>query len=153
GLGIGWRPTGSPGGWAAAAAMIVLFILALSWLAAGVGLLARSAEAASSFTIVLMFIPYVSTSFVPAHTMPRAARGFAAHQPFTPSGETMRGRWMGHTTPAAPAAHEAWPAAAYCAAILVMSSAAASWLFQRRPAACPHPPLQDWPSWLAPRSR
>src|SRR5262249_38008489 len=68
GLGIGWRPTGSPGGWAAAAAMIVLFILALSWLAAGVGLLARSAEAASSFTIVLMFIPYVSTSFVPAHT-------------------------------------------------------------------------------------
>ncbi|HKA96365.1 MAG TPA: ABC transporter permease [Streptosporangiaceae bacterium] len=135
GLGIGWRPTGSPGGWAAAAAMIVLFILALSWLAAGVGLLARSAEAASSFTIVLMFIPYVSTSFVPAHTMPAALRGFAEHQPFTPIVETMRGLWMGHTTTGATVGHEAWLAVAYCAGILVMSFAAASWLFQRRTAA------------------
>src|SRR5262249_58353258 len=71
-------------------------------------LLARSAEAASSFTIVLMFIPYVSTSFVPAHTMPAALRGFAEHQPFTPIVETMRGLWMGHTTTGATVGHEAW---------------------------------------------
>src|SRR5262249_56447158 len=70
--------------------------------------LARSAEAASSFTIVLMFIPYVSTSFVPAHTMPAALRGFAEHQPFTPIVETMRGLWMGHTTTGATVGHEAW---------------------------------------------
>ena len=72
GLGIGWRPAGSPAQWLAAAAMIVGFILAMSWLAAALGLLARSAEAANSFTMVLMFLPYVSTAFVPAQTMPRA---------------------------------------------------------------------------------
>ncbi|HEY5984787.1 MAG TPA: ABC transporter permease [Streptosporangiaceae bacterium] len=135
GLGIGWRPTASPFQWAAAAGMIVLFILALSWLAAGVGLLARSAEAANSFSIVLMFLPYVSTAFVPAHTMPGALRAFAAHQPFTPIVETMRGLWMGHTSTGAIVAHEAWLAVAYCLAILVVSSAAASWLFQHRTAA------------------
>ena len=73
GLAIGWRPTASGVEWVAAFAMIVLFALALSWLAAAVGLLARSAEAANSFTIVLMFIPYISTAFVPAHTMPSGA--------------------------------------------------------------------------------
>jgi ABC-2 type transport system permease protein len=135
GLGIGWRPVGAPAAWAAAAAMIVLFVLALSWLAAGVGLLARSAEAASFFTIVLMFIPYISTSFVPAHTMPGALRGFAEHQPFTPIVETMRGLWMGHTATGATVGHEAWLAVAYCAGILVASFAAASWLFRHRTAA------------------
>src|ERR1700728_1292025 len=95
GLGIGWRPVGSPAAWLAAAGMIVAFILALSWLAAAVGLLARSPEAANSFTFVLMFIPYVSTAFVPAHTMPAVLGAFARYQPFTPIIETMRGLWMG----------------------------------------------------------
>jgi ABC-2 type transport system permease protein len=135
GLGIGWRPAASPPEWAAAAGMIVLFILALSWLAAAAGLVVRSAEAANSFSIVLMFIPYVSTAFVPARTMPGMLRDFAAHQPFTPIVETMRGLWMGHTSTGATVAHEARLAVAYCLAILVASSAAASWLFQHRTAA------------------
>jgi ABC-2 type transport system permease protein len=134
GLAIGWRPTATPVDWVAAAAMIVLFALALSWLAAAVGLLARSAEAANSFTIVLMFIPYVSTAFVPAHTMPTVLRGFAEHQPFTPIVETMRGLWMGHTSTGAAVGHEAWIAAAYCVAILGASSLAAAWLFRHRTA-------------------
>ena len=74
GLAVGWRPTAAPAGWVAAAAMIVLFILALSWLAAAVGLLAGSVEAANSFTFVLMFLPYVSTAFVPAQTLPTGSR-------------------------------------------------------------------------------
>ena len=135
GLGIGWRPTTSPARWAAAAAMIVVFILALSWLAAAVGLLARTAEAASFFTVALMFIPYVSTSFVPASTMPGALRGFAEYQPFTPIVETMRGLWMGHTATGVPASHEAILAVAWCAGILAVSIAAASWLFRHRTAA------------------
>ena len=84
GLAVGWRPTAGPAGWVAAAAMIVFFVLALSWLAAAVGLLAGSVEAANSFTFVLMFLPYVSTAFVPAQTLPSWMRGFAEHQPFTP---------------------------------------------------------------------
>jgi ABC-2 type transport system permease protein len=134
GLAVGWRPTASVAEWVAAAAMIVLFALALSWLAAAIGLLARSPEAANSFTFVLMFIPYVSTAFVPAHTLPRVLRGFAEHQPFTPIVETMRGLWMGHTSTGASVSHEAWAAVAYCLAILAASGVAAAWLFRHRTA-------------------
>jgi ABC-2 type transport system permease protein len=132
GLGVGWRPTASPVAWLAAGGMIVLFVLALSWLAAGVGLLARNVEAANSATFVLMFLPYVSTAFVPARTMPGVLRAFAALQPFTPIIETMRGLWMGHTSTGATVGHEAWIAIACCTGILAVSVAAASWLFRRR---------------------
>jgi ABC-2 type transport system permease protein len=135
GLGIGWRPAASPVAWVAAGAMIVLFVLAISWLAAGAGLLARNVEAANSATVVLMFIPYVSTAFVPARTMPGVLRAFAAHQPFTPIVETMRGLWMGHTSTGAAVGHEAWIAIAYCTGILAVSVTAASWLFRHRTAA------------------
>jgi ABC-2 type transport system permease protein len=135
GLGIGWRPTASAAEWAAASAMIVVFVLALSWLAAGVGLLARTPEAASFFTTALMFIPYVSTAFVPARAMPGALQAFAANQPFTPIVETMRGLWMGHTSTGVTASHEAVIAVAWSAGILAVSIAAASWLFRHRTAA------------------
>jgi ABC-2 type transport system permease protein len=135
GLGIGWRPTASPGAWAAAAGLIVLFILALSWLAAAVGLLVRGAEAANSVSFALMFIPYVSTAFVPARSMPAVLRVFAEHQPFTPIIETMRGLWMGHTSTGVALGHEAWLGVGYCAAILAVSFFAAAWLFRHRTAA------------------
>jgi ABC-2 type transport system permease protein len=131
-LGIGWRPVASPARWAAAAGLIVLFILALSWLAAGIGLTAHSAEAANSVSFVLMFIPYVSTAFVPASTMPRALAVFAEHQPFTPVIETIRWLWTGHTSAGTPIGHQPWLAVAYCVVILVLSVAAGSWLFRHR---------------------
>ena len=132
GIGIGWRPNASYGRWLAAVTMIVLFVLALSWLAASVGLLARSTEAANSLTFALMFLPYVSSAFVPVSTMPAALRVFAIHQPFTPIVETMRGLWSGHTSTEVPVGHEAWVAVVYSAAILVASFGAASWLFEHR---------------------
>jgi ABC-2 type transport system permease protein len=134
GFAVGWRPTGSVAGWLAAAGMIVLFVLALSWLAAAVGLLARTAEAASSFTMVLMFLPYVSTAFVPADTLPAVLRPVAEHQPFTPVVETMRGLWMGHTSTAASIGHEAALAVTYCLVALVGCGLAAAWLFRHRSA-------------------
>ena len=135
GIAIGWRPTGSALDWTVAAAMIVMLILALSWVAAVVGLLVRSPEAASSFSMVLMFLPYVSTAFVPGHTMPAALRAFAERQPFTPIVETMRGLWMGHTSTGASTVHEAMIAVAWSGALLVVATAAASHLFRRRTAA------------------
>ncbi|HXC80918.1 MAG TPA: ABC transporter permease [Trebonia sp.] len=132
GIGVGWRPTASPAAWAAAAGMIVAFVLAISWFAATFGLLVRSPEAANAATFVLMFLPYLSTAFVPARTLPAVLRPIAVNQPFTPVIETMRGLWMGHTSTGAALGHEAWIAAAYCAGILVASFAAASWLFRRR---------------------
>ncbi len=134
-LGIGWRPTGSPLDWVGALGMIVLFVLALSWFAAAMGLLARTPEAAASAQFVLMFIPYVSSAFVPVHTLPSVLRPIAEHQPFTPIIETMRGLWMGHTATGASLGHEAILAVSYCAVILVLSAVTASRLFTRRTAA------------------
>ena len=108
--------------------MIVAFILAMSWLAAAFGLLVRSPEAATGATFALMFIPYLSTAFVPARTMTAVLRPIAANQPFTPVIETMRGLWMGHTSTGAAVGHEAWLAAVYCGGILIAAS--------RRPPGC-----------------
>jgi len=134
-LGIGWRPTAAPLHWLAALGMVVLFVLALSWFAAAIGLAVRGPEAATSATFALMFIPYVSSAFVPVHTMPAVLRGFAEHQPFTPIIETMRGLWMGHTSTGTGLAHETALATGYCLAILVISAIVASRLFSRRTAA------------------
>jgi ABC-2 type transport system permease protein len=127
GIAVGWRPSGSVVDWVAALGVIVLFILALSWLAAAVGLLAGGPEAANSMTIVLMFLPYLSTAFVPVDTMPGWLRGFAEHQPMTPVIETLRGLWMG-----TPTDHQPVVALAWCVGILAVSVVAASWLFSRR---------------------
>ena len=134
GLAVGWRPTGGPLAWLAAIGMIVAFIAALSWLAACFGLLVGSPEAANGATFILMFIPYLSSAFVPAGTMARALRPVAANQPFTPVIETMRGLWMGHTSTGASLGHEATLAIVYCAAILVVSAGTATWLFRHRTA-------------------
>jgi ABC-2 type transport system permease protein len=131
GLGVGWRPTASPLAWLAAFGMIVLFILALSWLAAAFGLLAGSAEAATAATFVFMFVPYLSTAFVPAATMTRVLRPIAANQPVTAVIETMRGLWMGRTSTGASLGHEALLAVVYCAAILLVAFAVAARLFRR----------------------
>jgi ABC-2 type transport system permease protein len=135
GVAVGWRPTASPLAWTAAVGLVVLFILALSWLAAVFGLLVRSPEAATGATFALMFVPYLSTAFVPARSMTAVLRPIAANQPFTAVIETLRGLWMGHTSTGATVGHEAWLAVLYCAAILILGVAAAARLFRRRTAA------------------
>jgi len=134
GLAVGWRPTGGPLDWAAAAGLIVLFIAALSWVAACFGLAVGSPEAANGASFILMFIPYLSSAFVPAGTMTRVLRPVAANQPFTPLIEAMRGLWMGRTSTGAAVGHEALLAVAYFGAVLVLAAALASWLFRHRTA-------------------
>ncbi len=133
-LAVGWHPSASPVHWLAAAGMIIAFILAISWFAAAAGLLVRTPEAANSVTFVIMFLPYLSTAFVPARTMTPVLRPIAANQPFTPVIETMRGLWTGRTVTGASLGHEALLAVAYCAVILAVSAASASYLFRRRSA-------------------
>ena len=70
---VGFRPHGEPAGWLAAAGILLAFILAISWLAATSGLLARSPEAANGITFLMMFLPYASSAFVPIATMPAVA--------------------------------------------------------------------------------
>jgi ABC-2 type transport system permease protein len=133
-LAVGWRPAASPLAWLGAIALVVLFIAALSWLAACLGLLLGSPEAANGATFLFMFVPYLSTAFVPAATMTPVLRPIAANQPFTPVIESLRGLWTGHTSTGASVAHEVWLAVAYCALTLVVTAAAGSWLFRHRTA-------------------
>jgi ABC-2 type transport system permease protein len=127
GLLIGFRPDAGPARWLAAAGVLLLFIVAISWLSAVVGLLTRSAEAANGATFLLLFLPYASSAFVPIDTMPTWLRGFAGHQPATPVIEALRGLLTG-----GPVAHQAVLAAAWCGGCVLLSVVLAGVVFQRR---------------------
>jgi ABC-2 type transport system permease protein len=124
---IGFRPGAAPIDWLAAAGVLLVFILAISWLSAVVGVLAKSAEAAGGFAFFMAFLPYPSSAFVPIDTMPTWIHGFANNQPTTPVIETIRGLLLD-----APVGTSPWQALAWCGGILVASIALASVLFQRR---------------------
>ena len=124
---IGFRPHAGAAGWLAAAGVLLLFVLAISWLSAAVGLLARSPEAAGGFTFFVMFLPYPSSAFVPVQTMPGWIHGFADNQPITPVIESLRALLLG-----LPVGGSAWRAVAWCTAILAVSVALSGVLFRRR---------------------
>ncbi|MFF8607976.1 ABC transporter permease [Streptomyces sp. NPDC015346] len=124
---IGFRPSATAFGWLAALGLLVAFITAISWLAAAVGLLTRSPEAAGGATFFMMFLPYPSSAFVPIDTMPGWLHGFAQHQPVTPVIESLRGLLLDQPVGSTP-----WIALAWCAGILAVALAASGGLFSRR---------------------
>lgn len=124
---VGFRPHAGALTWLGAAGILLLFILAISWLSAAIGLLAKSPEAASGFTFLIMFLPYVSSAFVPIRTMPSWLQGFARHQPVTPVIETLRGLLLG-----TPVGANGWLALVWCAGILVVAIGLANICFRRR---------------------
>jgi ABC-2 type transport system permease protein len=128
-LAIGFHPHAGVGEWLAAIGILILFMAAISWLAACFGLVARSPEAANAFSFVVMFLPYVSSAFVPTRTMPEALQWFADHQPVTPIIETLRSLLMG-----TPSAGHAVAAVAWCAGAVIGGCVVASVLFRRRTA-------------------
>jgi ABC-2 type transport system permease protein len=126
-LALGFHPDAGALQWLEAGGILVAFILAISWLSAAAGLLARSPEAANGITFVVMFLPYASSAFVPVRTMPHWLRGFAEHQPITPLADALRALLLGGSV-----GSDAWVALAWCAGILAISVAAATGLFARR---------------------
>lgn len=124
---IGFRPTATPAGWLAAAGILLTFILALSWLSATVGLLAKSPEAAGGFTFFVSFLPYPSSAFVRTDTMPDWLQPFADNQPVTPVIDSLRALLLNQ-----PTGHTPWVALAWCAAILGVSAALSGVLFKKR---------------------
>jgi ABC-2 type transport system permease protein len=126
---IGFRPRAGVTGWLVAAGVLLAFILAISWLSAVIGLLAGSPDAANAATFIVLFLPYASSGFVPIDTMPTWLRGFARNQPATPVIDAVRAHLM-----SLPAGNSTWLALAWCGGILVVSTAASAFLFQRRAA-------------------
>jgi ABC-2 type transport system permease protein len=124
---IGFRPSAGPLAWLAAIGLLALFIVALSWLAAAIGLLARSPEAAGGMTFLISFLPYPSSAFVPVSTMPGWLQGFAAHQPASAVIDALRGLLL-HGS----AGSSAVPAVAWSLGIIAVSVAGASAAFRLR---------------------
>ena len=69
--------------WLAVAGILILFTLALTWIAVIPGLTAKSVDGASAFSYPLIFLPFISSAFVPTETMPGPVRAFAENQPTT----------------------------------------------------------------------
>ncbi|MEF2966977.1 ABC transporter permease [Paenibacillus sp. M1] len=124
---LGFRPSAGIAGWLGAAGIIVLFILMITWLYAAIGLVAGSTSAASGYGFALLFLPYLSSAFVPTETMPGWLQGIANHQPITPATETIRGLLAG-----TPAGGNAWWALGWCLAIIAVSLVWCYRAFQRK---------------------
>ncbi|ALJ19800.1 ABC transporter permease [Microbacterium sp. No. 7] len=124
---LGFRPTASPAEGLGAIALIALYILAITYLFAAIGLAAGGPEAANGYGFILLFLPYLSSAFVPVSTMPAWLQPVAQHQPITPIVETIRGLLLG-----APLGTNPWWALLWCTAVLVVAVAWGAWLFRRR---------------------
>jgi ABC-2 type transport system permease protein len=92
---LGFRSSCGPVGWIAALGVIALLVLAVSWLAAAVGLAARNAEGTTSFALIAQVLPFFSSAFVPPDSMSGAVRWLARNEPFTPIIDTVRGLLTG----------------------------------------------------------
>lgn len=123
---VGFRPTASLGGWVLAVALISVYILAITTLFAAIGLAAGSAEAANGYGFILLFLPYLSSAFVPTATMPGWLAPIAERLPITPIIETIRDALLGTPSLATTLIAFAW-----CAAISAVSVAWGAWLFAR----------------------
>lgn len=125
----GFRPDASATGWLAVAGMLLLFVVAISWLSAALGLLAGNPEAANGVTFAVMFLPYLSSAFVPIETMPVVLQAISRHQPLTPVIDTLRALLLG-----TPVGDSAWQAVVWMLVIGGGSAAMCGWLFRRRTA-------------------
>jgi ABC-2 type transport system permease protein len=125
---IGFRPTASPVEWTAAVGVLAMITLAITWLSVACGLVSKTVEAASNLPMPLMLLPFLSSGFVPAESMPTALRWFAEYQPFTPFIETLRGLLLGTAI-----GNSAAVAVAWCVGITLVSFLWARAAFNRDP--------------------
>ncbi|GAA3505709.1 ABC transporter permease [Streptomyces prasinosporus] len=126
---IGFRSTDATAlEWLAAFGLLVLFALALTWIAVGMGLVSPNAEAASNNAMPLILLPLLSSAFVPVDGMPGWFRPIAEYQPFTPAIETLRGLLLGTEI-----GHHGWLAVAWCLGLAVLGYFWSAATFARDP--------------------
>lgn len=115
-LAMGFRSSAGILSWLAVAGILVLFTLALTWIAAIAGLSAKTVEGASAFSYPLIFLPFISSAFVPTESMPAIVRAFAENQPVTSIVETIRALLANQ-----PVGNDIWVALAWCLGILIVA--------------------------------
>jgi ABC-2 type transport system permease protein len=124
---IGFRPKASVADGFAVIGIVVAFSFAMAWLSAAIGLVTKSVAGANGSTLPLSFLlPFLSSTFVPAGSMPAGVRWFAANQPFTPVVDSLRALLTG-----APAGNAPYVALAWCAAIALVAYVWAQATFRR----------------------
>jgi ABC-2 type transport system permease protein len=126
-VGIGFRSSAGVLAWLAVAGILALFTLALTWIAVIAGLSAKSTDGASAFSYPIVFLPFVSSAFVPTASMPGPVRAFAENQPVTSIVNTIRA-----LLDRQPVGGEIWIALAWCAGVLVIAYALAMVAYRRK---------------------
>ena len=124
---MGFRSGAGVLAWLAALGILLLFTLTLTWLAVIPGLTATSPDAVSGFSFPLIFLPFVSSAFVPTASMPGPVRWFAEHQPVTSIVDTLRALFAGQEV-----GNDVWTALAWGVGILVLAYALAIRAYRRR---------------------
>ncbi len=124
---LGFRSGASVGAWLAVAGILILFTLALTWIAVIAGLSAKSIDGASAFSYPLIFLPFISSAFVPTDSMPAPVAWFAENQPVTSIANTIRALFAQQ-----PVGAEIWVALAWLVGILVVAYGFAMLAYRRR---------------------
>ncbi|MCK2023249.1 ABC transporter permease [Microbacterium sp. kSW2-24] len=124
---MGFRTGASVGAWFAVIGILLLFTLALTWLAIIAGLSAKTVDGASAFSYPLIFLPFISSAFVPTDTMPGPVRWFAENQPVTSIVNTIQALFAGE-----PVGSAIWVALAWCVGILIVAYAFAMLAYRRK---------------------
>ncbi|MGO4545311.1 ABC transporter permease [Paenibacillus sp. 2TAB23] len=113
---MGFRSSAGILPWLAVAGILMLFTLALTWVAAISGLSAKTMEGASAFSYPLIFLPFISSAFVPTESMPSIVRVFAENQPVTSIVNAIRALLSEQ-----PVGNDIWVALAWCVGILIVA--------------------------------
>ena len=124
---MGFRSGAGVLAWLGAAGILLLFTVALTWLAVVAGLSAKTVDGASAFSYPLIFLPFISSAFVPTDSMPGPVAWFAENQPVTSIVNAIRALLDGH-----PAGSDLWVALAWCLGLLVVAYAWAVATYRRR---------------------
>jgi len=124
---MGFRSGAGVAAWLEVGGILVLFTFALTWIAVIPGLTAKSAEGAGAFAYPIIFLPFISSAFVPTDTMPGPVRAFAENQPVTSIVNTIRDLLTQQ-----PVGHDLWVALAWCVAILVVAYGSAMASYHRK---------------------
>ncbi|WP_442544579.1 ABC transporter permease [Arthrobacter sp. KN11-1C] len=124
---MGFRTSASLLSWLAIIGILALFTLALTWLAIIAGLTAKSVDGAGGFSYPLIFLPFISSAFVPTATMPGPVRAFAENQPVTSIVNTIQDLFEQR-----PIGSDIWVALAWCVGILVLAYFFAAAAYRRR---------------------
>ncbi|GGS57362.1 ABC transporter permease [Streptomyces cinerochromogenes] len=114
-LAVGFRSGATPLEWLAAAGLLAAIAFAVTWLSVALGLISKTVESASNKPLLIQFLPFLGSAFVPAGSMSPGLRWFAENQPFTPMTETLRGLLSGSAI-----GNNGWISLAWCAGITVV---------------------------------